>query len=268
MLRANEVSNFDLGDCNMKRIHFLTTACLVLTAGGAAFAADVPTHKAPPTYVAPLPIFSWTGLYVGGQVGYQWSAESSPTIYSLTGATVAGQPNYNQSGVIGGGHIGYNWQFNQIVLGIEGDVEGTNFEGTGNFGTGGALALHSEIDVQGSVRGRLGYAWDRLLVYATGGAAFAQLESRYTNTALCMDDYKTDRTGWTVGGGFQYAFKPNWSVGLEYRYTDLGHTSDLLLASSARTLGANRHETFNAVRASISYKFDFAAPLLPVGAKY
>ncbi len=248
----------------MKRILLSTAAIAAISAS--ALAADLPSRvlAAPP----PLPLFTWTGIYIGGQVGYQWSAESSPQIYSLAGGTVASQPNYNQSGVVGGGHVGYNWQINQFVLGIEGEVEGTNFEGSGKFGTGGALALHTEINVQGSVRGRLGYAWDRLLIYGTGGVAFAQLESRYTNTALGLDDYKTDRTGWTAGGGFQYAFTPNWSFGLEYRYTDLGHTNDLLLASSGGTLGANRHETFNDVRFSASYKFDFSAPLGPVLAKY
>ncbi len=248
----------------MKRIFLSTATLAALTV--TALAADLPSRipAAPP----PPPLFTWTGLYVGGQVGYQWSAESSPQIYSLTGVGGAGQPNYNQSGVIGGGHIGYNWQFNQFVLGIEGDVEGTNFEGTGNFGAAGALALHTEINVQGSVRGRLGYAWDRLLVYATGGAAFAQLANRYTNTALGMDDYKTDRTGWTVGGGFEYAFAPSWSAELEYRYTDLGHTNDLLLASSAGALGANHHETFNAVRAGVSYHFSLFASPTPIIAKY
>ncbi len=246
----------------MKRI-FLTTAIIVATSVS-ALAADLPSRvlAAPPP-----PLFSWTGIYVGGQVGYQWSAESSPQIYSLAGAAVAGQPNYNQSGVVGGGHIGYNYQINQFVLGIEGDVEGSNFEGSGNY-SGSTYTLHTEINIQESIRGRLGYAWDRLLIYGTGGVAFAQLENRYTNTALGLDDYKMNRTGWTAGGGFQYAFTPNWSFGLEYRYTDLGHTSDLLLASSGGTLGANRHETFNDVRFSASYKFDFSAPLAPVVAKY
>jgi outer membrane immunogenic protein len=260
------------GGLNMKlkQLFSSTIASLLLT--GPSFAADLPNPKAPPLY-APPPIFTWTGFYVGGQVGYQWTTESSGTIYGIApGAVLGGNPNYNQAGVIGGGHIGYNYQINQIVLGIEGDVEGASFVGSGPYHTG-AYRVKTEINCEASIRGRLGYAWDRLLIYGTGGAAFADVKDSYTaynaaSAAVGYDYLTSTRTGWTVGGGLEYFFRPNWTIRGEYRYTDLGTRNDVLLASSGGTLGANRHETFNSARIGVSYHFNFLAPATPLVAKY
>ncbi|WP_020176361.1 outer membrane protein [Methyloferula stellata] len=248
----------------MKRIIF--SAITLASLASNARAADLPS-RIPPALPPPL-IFTWTGVYLGGQVGYQWTADSSGAIYSTGGAALAAlQPNFNQAGVIGGGHLGYNWQVNQFVLGVEGDVEGSTLQGSGPYASG-VYTLTTNIDVQGSVRGRLGIAWDRLLLYATGGVAFAQIENKYSNTATGLDDLKATRTGWTVGGGVEYAFKPNWSARIEYRYTDLGRYTDLLINSSQGTLGDRRHETDGAVRVGVSYKFDMFTPPPPRVAKY
>jgi outer membrane immunogenic protein len=252
-----------MGDTIMiKRILFSIVAIATSTIG--VFAADLPSRAPAPAFIPP-PIFSWTGFYVGGQVGYQW-ATSSPQIYSTTGAATAGSPNYNQQGVIGGGHIGYNYQINQYVLGIEGDVEASSFKGSGPYASG-LYTFNTSVDVQGSVRGRLGFTWERALIYATGGAAFAPVHSSYLGPAG-FDDVTSTRTGWTVGGGFQYAFTPNWSARIEYRYTDLGTTNNILANSSGGTLGETKHETANAVRVGFSYKFDMYAPPRPIVAKY
>ena len=135
--------------------------------------------------------------------------------------SVGGTPN----GVIGGGHVGYNLQINQWVLGLEGTVDGTSLSNTSvvafpvAFG-GSTLTAHTTADIQGSIRGRLGVAWDRALIYATGGVAFGGFN---TNVSLSGVDVagvpffvsasrSNTRVGWTVGGGIEYAITNNWSI--------------------------------------------------------
>jgi outer membrane immunogenic protein len=251
----------------MKLKHILLSTAALLPMTITAYAADLPSRYPPP--VAPAPIFTWTGFYAGGQVGYQWTTSSSGrTYFTATGAPTPGYANYNSAGVIGGGHVGYNYQINQFVLGIEGDVEGSTFYGSGPYASA-AYRFLTTIDVQGSVRGRLGYAWDRLLIYGTGGVAFASVKDSYTNYASTggTDIITSGRTGWTVGGGFEYFFRPNWSIRGEYRYTDLGHANDILANSSGGTIGDRRHETYNTARFGVTYHFSMFAPA-PVVAKY
>jgi len=85
----------------------LMTSALVCLAGGSALAADLPNQKAPPVYMPPPPAFSWSGLYIGGQVGYQWGT-LTPNLVTPGGP--AALPSSNNSGVVGGAHIGYNYQ--------------------------------------------------------------------------------------------------------------------------------------------------------------
>jgi opacity protein-like surface antigen len=119
--------------------------------------------------------------------------------------------------VIGGANVGYNLQINQWVLGLEGTVDGTSLSNTaaavlpGIFG-GGTVSAYTTSDVQGSIRGRVGFAWDRLLIYGTGGVAFGGFKTdvSFAGTAaggpfFTTGNFATTRVGWTVGGGIQYA---------------------------------------------------------------
>jgi outer membrane immunogenic protein len=254
----------------MKLKYTLLAATALLPVTISAYAADLPS-RLPPAVLPPPPVFTWTGFYVGGQVGYQWSSNSAGNVYAVVpGTAVAASPNYNSAGVIGGGHVGYNWQMNQFVLGIEGDGEGSSFYGSGPYG-GGAYRFMTTQDVQGSVRGRLGYAWNQLLIYATGGVAFGSVKNSYTNYAGAVgiaDIVSSTRTGWTVGGGFEYFFRPQWSLRGEYRYTDLGTHTDILANSSGATLAVSKHQTENSARFGVSYHFSFLAPPVPAVAKY
>ena len=216
----------------------LMSTVVVFGAMGAASAADLPSTKAPPAYIPPPPLFTWTGVYIGGQVGYMWSGSSDAYGYS---------PN----GVVGGGHVGYNYQMGQFVAGLEGDVNGSSYNG----GFGG-YSTNENID--GSIRGRLGVAWDRALLYATGGAAFAGITNDYLGTSLSHT-----RVGWTIGGGVEYALDNNWSVRAEYRYTDYGTYYDF-----PGGVAAYNHDSDNRVQIGFSYKFDMFAPPGPVVAKY
>ncbi len=230
----------------MKKL-ILTAALCSLSS--TVMAADLPSRAPPPVYAPPLPIFTWTGVYLGGQIGYEWGREPITLMSS--------QP----SGVVGGGHIGYNYQTQQFVMGIEGDVNGTSYRGSA-FSILGPISASTKVPVDASLRGRIGIAWDRTLFYATGGVAFADIKDSFV-TPGAFASFDRSRVGWTVGGGVEYAVTNNWSVRAEYRYTDYGRFSDAVFA-----FPLDHHSTDNRVQAGFSYKFDTYAPPAPVVAKY
>ncbi|MDR3463048.1 MAG: porin family protein [Beijerinckiaceae bacterium] len=226
----------------------LLSSAALIAFSGLALAADLPSSRAP---VAPpaIPAFSWTGVYVGGQIGYGFGQDE----YNVAGFSSA----FDSSGVVGGAHIGYNFSpsIASLVLGIEGDVNGSSERGSstvlGFTGTG-------KSPVDGSIRGRAGVAFDRTLVYATGGAALTSFNYNnnfgYSNT--------NTRVGYTVGGGIEYAVTNEWSVRAEYRYSDFGRFTD----TPAPGLSISHRETENLALAGFSYKF--TTPLAPVVARY
>lgn len=248
----------------MRTIRVLAAALAATSLAGSAFAADLPSRKVAPAPVyAPVPIFTWTGFYVGLQAGAVWDKVSytgdNGYLYSLLFpvATTTVWTGYNnggstKTGFVGGGHVGYNWQVGSFVFGAEGDVEGASVWNGG---------------LRSSIRGRLGFALDRALIYATGGLAIA---SRAGTIATGTWGYNwggntsSTRVGWTVGGGVEYAFTPNWSAGLEYRYSDFGTNNN---NGGWLNVGSRIRLTENAVRARVSYHFNtgYSAPVL---AKY
>ncbi len=254
------------------------------TLSGTAFAADL----APPP--PPVPIFTWSGLYVGGQIGYAfgkdpvaWSGISSADV--LATGTFGNRPQ----GVIGGAHVGYNLQYNPwLVLGIEGSVDGTSLSSTAVVSvndiagaTPGNFTSASKASVQGSIRGRIGIAFDRVLIYGTGGIAFTNLNTTITDTTGFFtggpgtnSTFSNTRAGWTAGGGIEYAVTDNWWVRAEYRYSDFGHTTDFpfpdALPFDDSFVFLRHHLTDNQVQAGFSYRFDWTVPqtALPVVANY
>jgi outer membrane immunogenic protein len=245
---------------------------------GTAFAAE------PAPVPPPVPIFSWTGLYVGGQIGYAWDQDPEAMTFARApilapGVFLANGVTASPNGVIGGAHIGYNLQYNQWVIGLEGSVDGTSISSS-NF-VGGGLTVYDRANIQGSIRARAGFAWDRFLIYATGGAAFTSINNNYTDalglvTGLpgVSEDISRTRSGWTVGGGIEYAVTNNWSIRAEYRYSDFGHYDDYPFVALVQpvppvfgggSLLVQHHLTQNQVQAGFSYKFD---SLTPVVAKY
>ncbi len=214
---------------------------------GPAIASDLPYGPGSGAY-APAPIFTWTGLYIGGQIGYAWAGNSLSAwgpFYSFSGV------NYTPNGVVGGAHVGYNLQYNQIVLGLEGDIDGTGVNKSYGWGP---VTYSSQIPVEGTIRGRLGFALDRALFYVAGGAAFASVTNTYQSW-FGYDSINRSLAGWTIGGGLEYALFNNWSVRAEYRYADFGSMTDYPFAAGPGVAVSHR-VTENAVRAGFSYKFD------------
>jgi len=215
----------------MKRILLASVGLLALGVAS-ALAADIQRAmpaKAP-VYVAP--IYNWTGFYVGINGGGGWghSDFSAP----FTGSS-------NMSGGLVGGTFGYNWQMNQVVLGLETDIDWSNIRGSSACGFG--FSCETKNTWLGTFRGRLGYAADRFMPYVTGGLAYGGVKTSVAG----FGDSSTSKAGWTLGGGVEFAIAGPWTAKVEYLYVDLGRTSSVL--------GSDASFRTNIVRAGLNYRF-------------
>jgi len=216
----------------------------------AASAADLPPARMPPA-VAPVvyapPVYNWTGIYVGGNIGggFANSSWSDP----ITGAN----NTFSKDGFIGGGQIGANVQFNWLVLGIEGDFDWTGLKGNG---TDSSLnSINTKTQWTSTVTGRVGAAFDRLLVYGKGGIAFADDKSTLNDIAGGTASTTFTRTGWTAGVGLEYAFYQNWSAKLEYDYLGFGSQVLNLPTAAFPAYTSNASLNVQEVKAGINFKF-------------
>lgn len=240
------------------RLLLASTSTLALV--GFAAAADLPVT--PP----PVPIFTWTGVYIGGQIGYAWAKDNGNlSNQGPLGGTIVPSAfvssTSNSQGVLGGAHMGYNWQINQWVLGLEGEVDGTSLRKT--VLPVSYVSSTTNLFIQGSILGRLGYAFDRVLVYATGGGTYGAIHNSY-NVLGQVGSFPTARSGWTVGGGIAYAVNDNWSVRAEYRFSNFGFFYDTPIVYF---ISQTHHWTENQVKVGFSYKFTPTPPVAVV-AKY
>ncbi len=258
---------------------------------GTAFATPALTADLPrkaPAFVPP-PVFSWTGFYVGVNAGYGFGNDSDVRTTGIGVANVnavadlARPPRVrlDRDGFVGGGQIGYNWQLAPSwVLGIEADIQYSDIRDTVNAQTTLAVAgpngtaagtrnnlFTTQMEYFGTVRGRLGYSFDRSLIYATGGLAYGDVTNAATFTGVAPGfatqfvgrRNRTD-TGYTVGGGIEHAFAPGWSLKAEYLYYDLGDNTVpvLNIAGPAAAGGPGYNSRFqndgHIVRMGLNYK--------------
>jgi outer membrane immunogenic protein len=234
---------------------------------GAAAAADMPVKA--PIYKAPVvvPPYNWTGFYVGLNAGGSWGHQDNSLVTVPGGVTVFSNSN-NLDGFIGGGQIGYNWQSDHWVFGLEADFQGSGQKDDGTFllpPIVGALAGLSasytdKLEWFGTVRGRIGYAMDRWLPYVTGGWAFGHGTLSGTGTTTPAGPVlgfsaSHDYSGWTLGGGLEWAFADHWSAKAEYLYIDFGD-GPTVIANTAGTLAiVSGKLTDNIARLGVNYKF-------------
>jgi outer membrane immunogenic protein len=230
------------------RVIAFSSLCLVATAVGAA---DLKVKRPPPEpgFFVPAPAYSWTGYYIGGYVG---GAHGLWTVDFFRNNN-HGHAEEGFDGVAAGIYGGYNYQLvNNFVLGVEADVGFTSAKQSNNiFDNDTSLA---KINAIGSVRGRLGYAFDRLLFYGTAGVAFANItneiqKGRNAGEEVVWDDQF--RIGFAVGGGAEYAFTNNLIGRVEYLYNNFG-TVTLLNQDQNR---AEFRNELHLLRAGLSYKF-------------
>jgi outer membrane immunogenic protein len=196
----------------MKKL--VIVALALATYGTSAIAADMPPQAPVYKTAAPIPVtFNWTGFYVGGHAGYGWGD------FRIDNLGLFPPYSFNVNGFVGGAQVGFNWQWNWLVLGLEGDVSFKDLKGN----DGGFAGVLDSIQSRwgGTVRGRLGYAADRWLLFVTGGLAW--LNYRYDSTITPAGpgvSFSNTDMGWTVGGGVEYAFDKHWSAKAEYLYFD------------------------------------------------
>jgi outer membrane immunogenic protein len=209
---------------------------------GAAFAADLPSRNSAPFYSAPPPLFTWTGFYGGINGGL-----------GIGGFTHGGS-NYfgNTSGGLAGGTIGYNYQGGPIVVGVEADLDWADINGHNNpgFGVNGSATINET----NSVRGRLGYAFDRVLVYATGGWSAANVSGNVANfgsTPNLLINESHYLNGYAVGAGVEYSITPRVSVKAEYLFNSLSPNS--YFAGTPSTIHAG--VDYSTLRAGVNYHF-------------
>jgi outer membrane immunogenic protein len=186
-------------------------ACVSMATLGAglesANAADLqrrydPVPRAPVYYA---PIDTWSGFYLGVNGGGGWGRS--------TWSTTNG---FDLSGGLVGGTAGYNWKAGSFVLGVEGDVDWSNIKGRTFIGC--PLGCQTDNSWLATVRGRVGYAFDRFMPYVTGGIAFGDVHARTPGFAGAS----STETGWAVGGGVEFTISMNWKAKAEYLYVDLG----------------------------------------------
>ncbi len=227
-------------------------AATLLAIGGSANAADMPLRYKAPPYIAQ--VFNWSGYYIGGQLAYSEGTDHLLEYFTASGAFTGFQRKHDVTGFTGGGYAGYNYQAGYWVFGLEGDIDGGKIKGGWiDTPTGGQGSTN--LDVQGSLRGRIGIANDKVLIYGTGGAAFGNIGHTYTNLRTGIVETTTNvRTGWTAGGGVEVAIAPNWIMRAEYRYTDYG-LSRYDSVTSFPGLTGTQNVKLNTVRIGAAYKF-------------
>jgi outer membrane immunogenic protein len=204
----------------MKKTLLGTALAATLLASGAALAADLPRSPAP-YYNAPASLYNWSGVYAGLNLGYGWGKVTN------TGA--------NPSGLLGGGQVGVNWQSGQIVYGAETDLQASGANDT-------FAGYKFSNPWFGTLRGRVGYAFNNFLIYGTLGLAYGDLKGEFGGAAETHI-----MAGWTGGVGAEYGFTPNWSAKVEYLYIDLADRGfsitgmDNGYRSNMLRLGVNYH---------------------------
>jgi len=273
----------------MKKYLLAATALAMVSGIGAASAADLPTRKAPiaPVYIPPA--FTWTGFYVGVNAGGVFSNGNN----NNNGFGFGGGGGSN-SGFIGGVQAGYNYQFGQgsgYVAGVEADIDWASTSNKNNnafgvpvapgtvvfAGTGGGGSSGNYL---GTARLRAGYAFDRFLIYATGGLAFGDIGRNRngsgafavtqpgfvnpftggvvgatTTTFLGASGGSSSNVGWTLGGGVEYAVWQNWSIKAEYLYYNLGNGKNNNTFTPFLGTTGHKNQDGNIVRAGLNYRF-------------
>ena len=270
----------------------------LLTAGAAllALGLSVPAQAAdmPVKYVAPAPVFTWTGCYVGVNIGYKWGTShqnygglvnGAPNAFLPTGTDMTG--NYNVNGPVGGAQGGCNYQTGAWVWGVE--VDGGWASASGQAGpTANAIALGLNPNFLfttnerwlATARGRLGYAADRWMWYVTAGAAWSGFDLNNSNgtgvAGAQRQPSRVNKTGWVVGLGTEYALLGGWSVKSEWLYANFGtlHYGDepgIVNGCTAGCANADVKMYEYIWRVGLNYRFDWATfgkGKAPVVAKY
>jgi outer membrane immunogenic protein len=209
---------------------FLTAVSLVALGMAPALAADLPARTYTKAPVAVATVGNWTGFYLGAMGGY---AKEDATFAPVSGG-------------LAGGTIGYNWQTGPVVFGLEADAAWADLSSTA--GIPGLVTATAKVQDLGTVRGRIGYAFGQVLVYGTGGYAWADTKLTATVPVLGFSASESHvLSGWTAGAGVEFMVAPKWSVKAEYLYRSFTGQNFLGVPSGTFNM--------NSVQVGVNYHF-------------
>jgi outer membrane immunogenic protein len=243
------------------------SVALIALLGGSAYAADLPAGPAP-VKAAPsfIPVgYNWTGFYFGANGGGNWT-NTKDTITDVPTNAAIFTGSTNGSGFLAGGQIGFNYQFSpNWVAGLEADADWANNKNA-VLSADASNRHDGKLQAMGTGRARLGYAVNNWLIYGTGGFAWSVGQVTRTQlfntvnaaTPITAETTNNTRFGWSVGGGVEWGFAPNWSVRAEYLFLGLqktNYTFPLAGRTTASTLNISE------ARAALNYKFDWGGPV-------
>jgi outer membrane immunogenic protein len=211
-------------------------ALLAAQCAGAADLSVAPLYKAPPSQVSQA--YNWTGFYIGANGGGGWGR--SWWRDNATGTDLSG-------GLVGG-TAGYNWQMGKAVVGLEGDLDWARLQGTATSPLCPNGCSTSDTWLS-TVRGRVGYSFDRIMPYVTGGLAVGDIRASVPGFA----GGSSTNAGWTVGGGIEFALPGNWTAKAEYLHVDLGSFNCGSACGGVPNDNVSMHNDI--VRAGVNYRF-------------
>ena len=226
-----------------------------------AFAADLPprvTYKAPAAVYTP--VINWTGCYIGGHAGYAWSKST----YTYDNSVVIESFSDNPNSFLGGGQVGCQYQFSSNwVVGVEGTWSWTKLDQADPSLLLPGRQRELTLNQIATVTGRIGYAWDRWMLYAKGGFAETKIDTYAVNPATgIFGEANKWQAGWTVGGGLEYMVTPNFILGAEFNYYRFGFDRSITASDGSATAYTNtRAEVYSAV-ARASYLFNWGGPVV------
>ena len=234
------------------------------------------------------PRSTWTGVYLGGHVGHAWGNWDVDLSHS------SGAIHYNDffvpdqrslgggDGWLGGLQAGYNYQTGSLVVGLEADVSWSGIDASGRYTTAApnyaTWDIKSQLDVFGTVRGRLGFTTGSLLIYGTAGLAWGQTDSSQATNWFPpappdvggRTSGKTNHIGYALGAGAEMQLSPSWSVKAEYLYVDLGKENYALKGTTKPGGSVPYVETyatdidFHSFRVGLNYRFGGREEIAPL----
>ena len=225
----------------------LVSAAAVLMASTAVPAADLPMAAPAPILASPVSAYEWTGFYVGVYGGHGWGDSD----FDFTDAGTSSETDID--GPFAGGQVGFNYRFGGgFVLGAEADLAWSGIDGS-DACPNPDFSCEVDVDWIGSLRGRVGYAFSNVLLYATGGLGFADAEYDAVGP-VAFSGFDETRVGWAAGGGIEIGFRRNWSVKGEYLCYDLGD-ADAGLGDLSNVSETEANLQFHTVKLGLNYRF-------------
>ena len=238
---------------------FLLTGVALAALSGSALAADLPARRGVPVK-APEPVvygYNWSGFYIGAHGGGGWSEKCFTFVAANDGC-------HDGDGFLAGGQVGFNYQASQFVFGVEFSGSWADITGDHRSLLAPADTYRSEINSILMLTGRVGLAFDRMLLYVTGGGAWAHDKFEYTDATGLVTGTSTakkSRTGWTVGAGIEYGIAPNWSIAAQYNFVDFGD-KDVAFTGAGGNFTDSVDQQVHLATVRLNYRFGGGGPVV------